>query len=194
MTDRPHLTFFFPAYNEEANVERTVERALADIGPLVPSLEVVIVDDGSTDRTPELADALATAHPEVRVVHQANRGYGGALQAGFAAASGSLISFSDGDLQFDLKEMERLLTRLEDPAPASERSCARSATSGSCAWRSGSAAAKSSARSGAAPPDRFGGRQARARALSAPVRGARTFTTPGSWTTNAHDTPLVEHE
>ncbi len=116
MTDRPHLTFFFPAYNEEANVERTVERALADIGPLVPSLEVVIVDDGSTDRTPELADALATAHPEVRVVHQANRGSGGALQAGFAAASGSLISFSDGDLQFDLKEMERLLTRLEDPA------------------------------------------------------------------------------
>ncbi len=114
MTDRPHLTFFFPAYNEEENVERTVERALAEIGPLVPSLEVVIIDDGSTDRTPELADQLATAHPEVRVVHQPNRGYGGALRAGFEAAGGDLISFSDGDLQFDLTEMGQLLARLAD--------------------------------------------------------------------------------
>lgn len=112
---RPRLTFFFPAYNEQENVEGTVERALADIGPLVDgSLEVLIVDDGSTDRTPELADALATAHPEVRVHHQPNRGYGGALKAGFANAWGELICFSDGDLQFDLKEMQRLLDRLHD--------------------------------------------------------------------------------
>ena len=112
---RPRLTFFFPAYNEQENVAGTVERALADIGPLVDgSLEVLIVDDGSTDRTPELADALAAAHPEVRVHHQPNRGYGGALKAGFANASGELICFSDGDLQFDLKEMQRLLDRLHD--------------------------------------------------------------------------------
>jgi glycosyltransferase involved in cell wall biosynthesis len=112
---RPRLTFFFPAYNEEENIGSTVERALADIGPLVNgSLEVLIVDDGSTDRTPELADALAAAHPEVRVHHQPNRGYGGALKAGFANAAGELICFSDGDLQFDLKEMDRLLDRLHD--------------------------------------------------------------------------------
>jgi glycosyltransferase involved in cell wall biosynthesis len=96
-------------------VEGTVARALADIGPLVDgSLEVLIVDDGSTDRTPELADALAATHPEVRVHHQPNRGYGGALKAGFANARGELICFSDGDLQFDLKEMQRLLDRLHD--------------------------------------------------------------------------------
>jgi glycosyltransferase involved in cell wall biosynthesis len=76
---RPQLTFFFPAYNEEENVERTVERALAEIGPLVDSIEVLIVDDGSTDRTAELADALAAADERVRVHHQPNRGYGGAL-------------------------------------------------------------------------------------------------------------------
>jgi len=112
---RPRLTFFFPAYNEQENVEGTVERALADIGPMVDgSLEVLIVDDGSSDRTPELADALAAAHPEVRVHHQSNRGYGGALKAGFANSSGELICFSDGDLQFDLKEMQRLLDRLHD--------------------------------------------------------------------------------
>ena len=59
---RPQLTFFFPAYNEEENIERTVQLALEQIGPLVDgSLEVLAVDDGSSDRTPELADALARA-------------------------------------------------------------------------------------------------------------------------------------
>jgi glycosyltransferase involved in cell wall biosynthesis len=111
---RPRLTFFFPAYNEEENIERTVERALAEIGPLVPSIEVLAIDDGSSDRTPELADALAAADSRVRVHHQPNRGYGGALKAGFENARGELICFSDGDLQFDLREMSRLLDRLAD--------------------------------------------------------------------------------
>ena len=115
MLARPRLTFFFPAYNEEENVDETVRRALDEIGSLVGgSLEVLVVDDGSTDRTPELADALAAADPRVRVHHQDNRGYGGALRAGFANASGELICFSDGDLQFDLSEMSRLLDRLGD--------------------------------------------------------------------------------
>ena len=113
---RPRLTFFFPAYNEEENIETTVRRALDEIGPLVDgSIEVLAVDDGSTDRTPELADALAAADPRVRVHHQENRGYGGALRAGFANSRGELICFSDGDLQFDLREMARLLDRLNDP-------------------------------------------------------------------------------
>jgi glycosyltransferase involved in cell wall biosynthesis len=113
----PRLTFFFPAYNEEENVVETVRRAVDEIGPLVGgSIEVLVVDDGSTDRTPELADELAAADSRVRVVHQANRGYGGALQAGFANANGELIGFSDGDLQFDLREFSRLLDRLDDPA------------------------------------------------------------------------------
>ncbi len=115
--DRPRLTFFFPAYNEEENVEETVKRALDEIGPLVGgSVEVLVVDDGSTDRTPEMADAIAAADSRVRVHHQENRGYGGALRAGFEFARGELICFSDGDLQFDLREMSRLLDRLNDPA------------------------------------------------------------------------------
>lgn len=115
--ERPRLTFFFPAYNEEENVETTVRRALDQVGPLADgSIEVLVVDDGSTDRTPQLADALAAADPRVRVHHQANRGYGGALRAGFTNARGELICFSDGDLQFDLGEMSRLLDRLDDAA------------------------------------------------------------------------------
>ena len=119
MTDpaRPRLTFFFPAYNEEENVDETVHRALEEIGSLVDgSIEVLVVDDGSTDRTPELADALAATDRRVRVHHQENRGYGGALRSGFTNATGELIGFSDGDLQFDLREMSRLLERLHDPA------------------------------------------------------------------------------
>ena len=119
MTDvdlaRPRLTFFFPAFNEEENLAETVRRALDEIGPLVDgSIEVLAIDDGSTDRTPELADALAADDPRVRVHHQPNRGYGGALRAGFENARGELIGFSDGDLQFDLREMSRLLDRLAD--------------------------------------------------------------------------------
>jgi glycosyltransferase involved in cell wall biosynthesis len=116
---RPRLTFFFPAYNEQENVERTVDLALREVAPLVDgSIEVLIVDDGSSDRTPEIADSLAAADPRVRVHHQPNRGYGGALKAGFENARGELIGFSDGDLQFDLKEMARLLDRLNDDTRA----------------------------------------------------------------------------
>jgi glycosyltransferase involved in cell wall biosynthesis len=111
---RPRLTFFFPAHNEQENIARTVELALSQIGPLVPSIEVLAIDDGSTDQTPALADALAAADPRVRVHHQPNRGYGGAIKAGFEEARGELICFSDGDLQFDLREMSRLLERLAD--------------------------------------------------------------------------------
>jgi glycosyltransferase involved in cell wall biosynthesis len=110
----PRLTFFFPAYNEQENIAQTVELALSQIGPLVPSIEVLAIDDGSTDQTPALADALAAADPRVRVHHQPNRGYGGAIKAGFEQARGELICFSDGDLQFDLREMSRLLERLAD--------------------------------------------------------------------------------
>jgi glycosyltransferase involved in cell wall biosynthesis len=120
MTDaapaRPRLTFFFPAYNEEENVEQTVRRALSEIGPLVGgSIEVLVIDDGSTDRTPQIADALAAEDSRVRVHHQENRGYGGALRSGFEHSAGELIGFSDGDLQFDLREFSRLLERLDDP-------------------------------------------------------------------------------
>jgi glycosyltransferase involved in cell wall biosynthesis len=112
---RPRLTFFFPAYNEEDNVAETVRRALDEVGPLVGgSIEVLVVDDGSTDRTRAIAEDLAASDRRVRVHSQENRGYGGALRAGFANARGELIGFSDGDLQFDLREMDRLLRRLDD--------------------------------------------------------------------------------
>jgi glycosyltransferase involved in cell wall biosynthesis len=109
------LTVFFPCYNEEENVERTTEAALRACRDLADEFEVIIVNDGSRDRTGELADELAARHPEVRAVHNhPNLGYGGALQAGFRAATKAWVFYTDGDGQFDFREIEKLLPLLEE--------------------------------------------------------------------------------
>ncbi len=108
------LTIFFPCYNEEANVERVTRQAV-DVGrTIAPELEVIIVNDGSKDRTAERADALADEIPEVRAVHNnPNRGYGGALQRGFREATKNWVFYTDGDGQFDMTEIDKLLPLLE---------------------------------------------------------------------------------
>jgi glycosyltransferase involved in cell wall biosynthesis len=82
------LSFFFPAHNEEANLAGLVEEALDALPSIAETFEIIAVDDGSRDRTPELADELAAAHPDlVRAVHHpTNLGYGAALRSGFGAA------------------------------------------------------------------------------------------------------------
>jgi glycosyltransferase involved in cell wall biosynthesis len=109
------LTIFFPCYNEEANVER-VTRSAVEVGRQVADdLEVLVVNDGSRDRTEEIADRLAAEIPEVRAVHNMpNRGYGGALQRGFREATKNWIFYTDGDGQFDLGELPGILPLLED--------------------------------------------------------------------------------
>ncbi len=108
------LTITFPCYNEEANVER-VTRSAVEVGRrLADDLEVLIVNDGSRDRTGEIAERLAAEIPEVRVVHNSpNRGYGGALSRGFKEATKNWIFYTDGDGQFDLNELETILPLLE---------------------------------------------------------------------------------
>ncbi|MGD8450645.1 MAG: glycosyltransferase family 2 protein [Phycisphaerae bacterium] len=108
------LTIFFPCYNEEANVERVTQSAVEVGRKVAEDLEVLIVNDGSRDRTGEIADRLAAEIPEVRAVHnRPNRGYGGALQRGFREATKDWIFYTDGDGQFDLGELPRLLPLLE---------------------------------------------------------------------------------
>jgi glycosyltransferase involved in cell wall biosynthesis len=108
------LSIFFPCYNEQANVERVTLSALAAAREITEDFEIIIVDDDSTDRTGELADRLASEHPPVTVVHnRPNRGYGGALQAGFLAATKPWVFYTDGDGQFDFREIPRLLELLD---------------------------------------------------------------------------------
>ncbi len=113
----PRLSYFFPAHNEEANLEGLVEESLATLPSIAEAFEVVIVDDGSRDATPAIADRLAAANPGVvRAVHHAvNLGYGAALRSGFRAASHELIAFTDGDRQFRVEDLARLTDRLREP-------------------------------------------------------------------------------
>jgi glycosyltransferase involved in cell wall biosynthesis len=110
----PALSYFFPAHNEEANLEALVEEALAALPALADRFEIIAVDDGSRDATPAIADRLATAHPGVvRVVHHpTNLGYGAALRSGFRASRHDLVCFTDGDRQFRLADLGRLTARL----------------------------------------------------------------------------------
>ncbi len=111
------LSWFFPAHNEEANLEGLVAEALETLPKLAETFEIIAVDDGSKDRTPEIADALAAANPDVvRVVHHpTNLGYGAALRSGFAAARYELVAFTDGDRQFQVIDIGRLTARLAEP-------------------------------------------------------------------------------
>jgi len=106
----PSISAFFPAYNEEANVAAMVERLTAVLSQLADDYEIIVVNDGSRDRTAEVADGIAAADPHVRVVHHGqNRGYGGALKSGFAASQKAYVFFTDGDGQFDVAEIANLL-------------------------------------------------------------------------------------
>ncbi len=105
---RPSLSLFFPAWNEEEYIERAVARAVKVLSELTDDWELIIVNDASTDRTGEIADALARKDSRIRAVHhQVNRKLGGAMKTGFAASTKDWVMYSDIDLPFDLSELKR---------------------------------------------------------------------------------------
>jgi glycosyltransferase involved in cell wall biosynthesis len=107
------LSYFFPAHNEEANLEGLVQEALQMLPSIAETFEIIAVNDGSGDRTREIADRLAAEHPDVvrAVHHDINRGYG-ALRSGFEASRYELLAFTDGDRQFRVADIARLTERL----------------------------------------------------------------------------------
>lgn len=110
----PSLSIVVPAYNEAANVVPAIEEISKVAQTLNMEYEIILVNDGSRDATGELARTqLAARIPHFEIVeHFPNRGYGGALKAGFAAAHQDLIAFTPADKQFDFKEITRLLDKL----------------------------------------------------------------------------------
>ncbi|NNF06827.1 MAG: glycosyltransferase family 2 protein [Candidatus Eisenbacteria bacterium] len=108
------LSIFFPAYYDEHNIPKVVEGALAVVSEMgISDYEIIIVEDGSPDRTGEVADELAEKHEHVRVIHhEKNRGYGAALHTGFMAAKKENVFYTDGDNQFDLSELRRFVALL----------------------------------------------------------------------------------
>jgi glycosyltransferase involved in cell wall biosynthesis len=109
------LSVFFPCYNEQDNLRRVYESATKVLGRQGLDYEIILVDDGSTDQTPQIANAIAVTNPRVTVVrHAANLGYGAALQSGIRAATKALVFYTDGDGQFDLNELPPLLPLMKE--------------------------------------------------------------------------------
>jgi glycosyltransferase involved in cell wall biosynthesis len=108
------VSIVLPAFNEEAIIEHTVRHVGSVLACLVDEFEIVVTDDGSTDRTGEILQTLR-ADPSVHlrvVTHEQNRGYGAALASGFDAAGMDLIFMTDGDKQFDVREIAGFLAAM----------------------------------------------------------------------------------
>ena len=104
------ISVFFPAYNEEANLKRTVKKALEILPKIANTWEILVINDGSEDNTGEIAENLKRENPNIRVIHhRQNRGYGAALKSGFYNAKYKWIAFCDADGQFDFSEITRFI-------------------------------------------------------------------------------------
>jgi len=109
------LSVFFPFWNEEKNIENVVKKAIPVAEKVAQKWEIIMVDDGSSDKTLEIAQKLASENENLRVVtHQPNRGYGAALKEGFANAKYNLVVFNDGDGQFDFSEVTKFLDKIQN--------------------------------------------------------------------------------
>jgi glycosyltransferase involved in cell wall biosynthesis len=110
----PRLSLVFPVFDEEENVGPLLEAALACARRLAADFEIVVVDDGSRDRSAAIVESWRSRDPRIRLLHHpTNRGYGAALRSGLRAARGELVFFSDADLQFDLDDLAWLLAHAE---------------------------------------------------------------------------------
>jgi len=106
------ISAFFPCYNDEATIASMVNLALVTIDKVGAEGEVIVIDDGSSDGSPQVLKELQAEQPRLRVItHEQNRGYGGALLSGFGAATREWVFYTDGDAQFDPAELEQLVAK-----------------------------------------------------------------------------------
>lgn len=106
----PSVSVFFPCYNDEKSIGELVEKAIKVLKTITADFEVIVVDDGSQDKSRKLLRQLAKKFPFLKLVfHKKNQGYGGALRSGFRAATKDLVFYTDGDGQYDVEELSLLL-------------------------------------------------------------------------------------
>ena len=110
------ISAFFPAYNDGGTIASMVVSSLMTLRDVAVDYEVIVVNDGSADYTGDLLDELARVHaPHLRVVHHPrNRGYGAALRSGFAAARMDWVFYTDGDAQYDPRELRLLVASCQE--------------------------------------------------------------------------------
>ena len=112
---QPSISVVLPAFNEEAVIGATVSAVVAFLQTITSDYEVIVVNDGSRDSTRAVVDGLSEINSSVRCVsHDRNRGYGAALGTGFKAATRELVFLTDGDKQFDIRELVEFLPLIEN--------------------------------------------------------------------------------
>lgn len=113
----PSLSIVIPAYNESARIERALERVLSCVASRRWDAEVLVVDDGSTDRTTDIVRHWMDSHPNLQLIHnEGNRGKGYSVRNGLLQARGQVVMFTDADLSSPIEEAERLLAALDEGA------------------------------------------------------------------------------
>jgi glycosyltransferase involved in cell wall biosynthesis len=111
---KPSVSLVIPMFNEEESIEHALSWALDALQRHCRDYEVIVVDDASTDRSPELVRRAAAGDPHVKVIrHEVNRKLGGSLKTGFAAATMELVLYMDADLPFDPDELGRAIRAIE---------------------------------------------------------------------------------
>lgn len=109
------ISAFFPCYNDAGSIETMVRRVNAVLPSVAESYDITVVDDGSADESVALLEALRAEVPTLSIVrHPRNRGYGGALRSGFEAATKEFVFYTDGDGQYDPRELPRLVAQMGD--------------------------------------------------------------------------------
>lgn len=108
---KPSISIFFPCYNDEKSIASLVKKAFLILKKIAAKYEVIVVDDGSTDKSRSILQKLSLGFPKLRLIyHQRNFGYGAALTSGFKTAQYKLIFYTDGDGQYDISELSILLS------------------------------------------------------------------------------------
>ena len=103
------LSVIMPVYNEAGTLDTMIQRVLKDIPH---DLELIVIDDGSTDGSGKIADACAGADPRVRVIHQNNAGKTAALRRGFEISGGAIVIVQDADAEYDPAEIDPVIQRI----------------------------------------------------------------------------------
>jgi glycosyltransferase involved in cell wall biosynthesis len=109
------ISVFFPAYNEEANITYTVSKAKQVLDKVADTWEIIIINDGSKDKTLQIAEGISRQDNRVRIIdHGVNRGYGASLKSGFYGSKYPWIAFTDSDGQFDFADISEFIKKQEE--------------------------------------------------------------------------------